>query len=147
MITQMNHLFCAKCGHSNNLAEVLSDGQIADIGCRKCGHRNTHCEILGDRGPYRLLIAEDVRQVIIMGLAKLSMERPGWDDYLNGIALRMDNNQKDADGKFTDRAEMYDSYRRIWVQPVIDRITKDEPNLPDIPQSGQRTYATNTHQP
>lgn len=33
---------------------------------------------------------EEERQAILLALAKLSLERPGWDNFLTGIALKMD---------------------------------------------------------
>ena len=54
----------------------------------------------------RIEIDEAERQMVLMGLAHLSVERPGWDDALNRIALKMDNV---ADG----RAELYDRFRLL----------------------------------
>lgn len=53
-----------------------------------------------------LELDESERQMVVMALAHLSVERPGWDDALNRLALRIDNN---SDG----RAVMYDEFRRL----------------------------------
>jgi hypothetical protein len=52
-------------------------------------------------------LEEEERQAVLLALAKLSIERPGWDDMLNLIALKMDNQGRDA------RAELYDSFRSL----------------------------------
>lgn len=49
----------------------------------------------------------DEGQMILLALAKLSLERPGWDDALNEIALKMDNRTD------VGRGEMYESFREI----------------------------------
>lgn len=49
---------------------------------------------------------EGERQAVLFAIAKLSIERPGWDDMLNRIAVRMDNVE---DG----RAKMYDEFREL----------------------------------
>lgn len=49
---------------------------------------------------------ESERQLVLMALAHLSVERPGFDDALNRIALRFDS---DRGG----RAEMYDGFREL----------------------------------
>jgi hypothetical protein len=54
----------------------------------------------------RLELEEGERQMLVMALAHLSVERPGWDDALNRIAVRIDN-MKDG------RAVMYDEFRVI----------------------------------
>ena len=51
-------------------------------------------------------IHEEERQMMLLALAKLSLERPGWDDALNRFACKHDN-VKDG------RAVMYDEFRKI----------------------------------
>jgi len=50
--------------------------------------------------------------MILLALAKLSLERPGWDAALNELALKMDN--RDTKG----RAEMYDNFRQYNYKPA-----------------------------
>lgn len=59
----------------------------------------------------RMVLEEPDRQLILMALAHLSVERPGFDDALNRIALRFDNNRG-------DRAEMYDGFRELRRRAV-----------------------------
>lgn len=67
-----------------------------------------------------LALSESDRQLVLMALAKLSLERPGWDAALNIIALRVDNN---ADG----RATMYDEFRSHGPAPTrFARVTANE---------------------
>lgn len=56
-------------------------------------------------GPHTLPLDEADRQLVLLALAHLSVERPGWDHALNRIALRIDNDKGDA------RAELYDAFR------------------------------------
>jgi hypothetical protein len=51
-------------------------------------------------------IEEGQRQLILMALAHLSIERPGFDWALNQIAVKMDNISK-------DRAILYDEFREL----------------------------------
>ena len=55
--------------------------------------------------PLMVMLEEDERQAMLLALAKLSLERPGWDDFLNKIAQKMDNEK-------AGRAEMYESFRQ-----------------------------------
>jgi hypothetical protein len=59
-----------------------------------------------------LQIEEEERQVLLLALAHLANERPGWDDMLNRIALRIDN----EDSKHPGRAAMYDALKTLWVE-------------------------------
>jgi hypothetical protein len=53
-----------------------------------------------------LELEEEERQVVLLALATLAVERPGWDDMLNRVALRIDN-------AVNERAQMYDEFRRL----------------------------------
>jgi len=53
-----------------------------------------------------LLLDEGERQMLLLALAHLANERPGWDDTLNRIALRIDN----VGGR---RATMYDQFKTL----------------------------------
>jgi hypothetical protein len=55
---------------------------------------------------YALELSESDRQMVLMALAHLSEERPGWDDALHRLALQIDN-QRDG------RALMYDDFRKL----------------------------------
>lgn len=68
-------------------------------------------------------ITEGERQLILLALAKLSIERPGWDDALNQLALKMDN---EAEGLEGVRAEMYDSFRRLDRNTAWHKILDHE---------------------
>ena len=59
------------------------------------------------RSEHTLIISEEDRQMILMELAHLSCERPGWDDALARIAERIDN--KNADGQL----EMFSDFKRM----------------------------------
>lgn len=63
---------------------------------------------------HQVSIDESDRQAILLALAKLSLERPGWLDMLTRIACKMDNN---ANGK----AEMLEQFRKIHVADVSVR--------------------------
>lgn len=51
-------------------------------------------------------LSEEDRQMTLLAFAHLSVERPGWDDALNRIALRIDNVEN-------GRAVMYERYRDL----------------------------------
>jgi len=56
-----------------------------------------------------LTLDEEERQSVLLALAMLSLERPGWDDALNRIALKMDaKNDREQ-----TRAMLYDHFRAI----------------------------------
>jgi hypothetical protein len=62
-----------------------------------------------------LPLEEGERQLVVMALALLSLDRPGFDDTLNTIAQRIDNRR---DG----RAAMYDAFRATLAPlPVVRR--------------------------
>lgn len=73
---------------------------------------------LFNRARQPLIIDEGQRQMIILALAKLSMERPGWCHALEEIALLMDNKGEDG------RPEMFENFRRTWTQPLVDKLTE-----------------------
>jgi len=60
---------------------------------------------------HTIVITEEERQMMLLALAKLALERPGWNDTLNELALKMDN--KDADG----RAQMFDNFKQHNFRP------------------------------
>ncbi len=62
-------------------------------------------------------IDEGERQMMLLALAKLSLEHPGWDDALNRLACKHDNVN---DG----RAVMYDDFRQI--HEADERLDEDE---------------------
>jgi len=53
-----------------------------------------------------LELDESDRQMVLMALAHLSVERPGWTHALNTIALQIDS-QRDG------RAVMFDEFREM----------------------------------
>ena len=56
---------------------------------------------------HEVQLSEEERQLIVLALAKLSVARPGWDDVLNRIALKMDRPTGEG------RASMYDDFRKL----------------------------------
>jgi hypothetical protein len=66
-------------------------------------------------------ISEEERQATLLALAHLSVERPGWDSFLNQIACRLDN-VKDK------RAQMYDEFRQLHqATKHEDRFKSNQP--------------------
>lgn len=53
-----------------------------------------------------LTIQEDERQLILMALAHLAVERPGWDDALARIAMKMDN-------QIGGRPQLFDQFKEL----------------------------------
>jgi hypothetical protein len=56
---------------------------------------------------HNLEIIESERQAILLALAHLSLERPGWNSMLSEIALKMDNKLPDA------TPEMFSAFKRF----------------------------------
>jgi hypothetical protein len=57
-------------------------------------------------GGFNLALTEEERQAVLMALAHLAVERPGWDPALLApIALRIDNNRR-------GRPALYDEFRQ-----------------------------------
>lgn len=63
-------------------------------------------------------IDEAERQLILSALALESIKKPGFDDALNRIALKMDNRVKSIDSVEgdRDRAELYDRFRKLYAK-------------------------------
>ena len=61
-------------------------------------------------GPHTLTLDESDRQLVLMALAHLAVERPGFDDALQLIAARIDNHNPRG------RAEMYEDFKRLHHQ-------------------------------
>lgn len=53
-----------------------------------------------------LLLGEADRQMVLLALAHLSVERPGWEPALHTLALQIDNQSE-------GRALMFDEFRRL----------------------------------
>ena len=68
---------------------------------------------------HTLELDEGERQALLMAMAHLAVERPGWDDMLNRIAVRIDN-VKDG------RAELYDEFRSLRRRAVVAARTEPE---------------------
>lgn len=71
-----------------------------------------------------LELSEEERQVVILALSRLSIERPGWDFMLNGIACKIDNVSE-------ERAVMYDQFRKLEYEAnpptVWERLSEIDP--------------------
>ncbi len=63
-----------------------------------------------ERVDLTLPLEEGERQVVLLALARLSVERPGWDYMLNRIARRIDNTE-------AGRAKLYDGFRELDKAP------------------------------
>ena len=78
-----------------------------------------------------LELSEEDRQLMLLALAKLSLERPGWDYALNTLALKMDNQAERS------RAELYDNFRKIdrdtsWHKILDTRDQEERMNDSDL---------------
>ena len=61
---------------------------------------------------------EGERQMMLMALAHLSIERPGWDNALQRMAMQLDNEKN-------GRPQMYDGFRKLCREAVIPWNTDD----------------------
>jgi hypothetical protein len=55
---------------------------------------------------------EGERQMMLMALAHLAVERPGWDDTLQRLAKQLDN-------EINGRPQMYDEFRKMHRTAVV----------------------------
>jgi hypothetical protein len=62
---------------------------------------------------HNLILDESDRQMALMALAHLAVERPGWDDALNRIVRQIDNVPGEG---WEVRAELYDKFRELHGQ-------------------------------
>jgi hypothetical protein len=69
--------------------------------------------------PRNFELGEDHRQMIILAIAKLSIERPGFLQYLEEIAALLGDS---IDG----RPEMFRGLRKMQTDKVTIELTKDE---------------------
>src|SRR5262252_4032362 len=116
-------LTCQRCGTKSTATgdtSVLLGLGWQEVGplhgeCEDCDHTLFFCpkcaplaldltQAMKLLTPIPLSLLETERQGIVLALAHLSIERPGGDDMLNRLALRIDN---DAGG----RAKLYDEFR------------------------------------
>jgi hypothetical protein len=65
----------------------------------------------------KLELDESDRQMVLMALAHLSVSRPGWDDALNRIALRIDN-------MIEGRADLYDRFRKLKADEKTEEAVR-----------------------
>lgn len=75
---------------------------------------------------HTITLDESERQVLLLALAHLAVERPGWDHMLTQIAKRMDNQLPNG------RPQMYEDFKRFHDPRKI--------NLP-VPGPGQEDTA------
>jgi hypothetical protein len=69
-----------------------------------------------DPGPtVTLVLTESDRQLVLMALAALSLEKPEWDEDLNRLALRFENAHGDP-----PRAGLYDELRKMRAAALED---------------------------
>lgn len=64
---------------------------------------------------HTLSLNEGERQALLMALAHLAVDRPGWDDMLSAIASRVDNRDR-------GRPVMYDHFRSLHED--VTRLTR-----------------------
>lgn len=62
-------------------------------------------------------ISEEQRQLIILALARLSMERPGWFFMCERTALQMDKRKPDGS------AQMFEELRQIYAAPLTAALS------------------------
>jgi hypothetical protein len=72
---------------------------------------------------HSLVLEEGQRQMLLLALAHLAVERPGWDEALSEIAQRIDNRK---DGK----PEMYEHFRVMHQEITCEKLPTSEPSTP-----------------
>jgi hypothetical protein len=112
---------CSVCGSTNAVKRygVSVDGApllASPLLCNDHGGRY----LLGVGGVFKSLrhappehqldLSESDRQMVLLALAHLSVERPGWDEALNLLALQIDNQRG-------GRALMFDEFKELHEKP------------------------------
>jgi len=64
-----------------------------------------------------ITIEEEQRQAILLALAHLAVERPGWDYMLSEIARKMDRLMANAN----DKPELYEQFKRTFTLRIWRR--------------------------
>lgn len=62
-------------------------------------------------------IEEDERQMLLLALAELSLQRPGWLHACETLALKFDNKQPDG------RAQLFDQFRRNHSNVIAEKLS------------------------
>lgn len=70
---------------------------------------------------HTITITEEDRQMIIMALARLAIDRPGWLQACNDVALQMDNRLPG------DEAEMFHGFLKFRLSHVVERLEGQQP--------------------
>ncbi len=72
---------------------------------------------------YALELDEGDRQMVVLALAHLSVERPGWDHALNLLALQIDNQSEGRGVMFDELRKLHRlavvAERKQWTQPCL----------------------------
>lgn len=72
-----------------------------------------------------LTLSEGERQAVLMALAHLAIERPGWDDMLSRIARRIDNPGPEMYNGFKKlRTANKDIDKQDAIEALIEKIQK-----------------------
>jgi hypothetical protein len=67
----------------------------------------------------QLTLEEEERQLVLLAIAHLAVNRPGWDYVLANIALKMDNK------KGNGRPEMFDEFKALYRHSTPDHPTEE----------------------
>jgi hypothetical protein len=118
------------------LAESALENERGNhIAFREANERAVQRAITAETALARALVLEESdRQLVLMALAILSLECPGFDDALNRIAVRIDNI---AEG----RSVMYDAFRKYRGPPIL-RPTPRDAELNEEERAHQRTMVS-----
>lgn len=76
------------------------------IECKGCAEARALKEFAESTRDIELKLDDRDRQAVVLAMAHLAVERPGWDSYLRGIAARLDPG-----------LAMFDEFKRTSLQP------------------------------
>lgn len=60
---------------------------------------------------HTIIFEEGERQAVLLALACLALDRPGWDEFLSDIAAKMDNT-KDGKPEMFSQFKIYNASRK-----------------------------------
>ncbi len=104
--------------YEDGYSQGASDGSGEGFGLGKENPFRQHVEAV-----VSLELPEEERQMVLLALARLSVERPGWLDALHTLALQIDSQENGAAIMFTQFRELAAS-ERVRER----RADKDDPN-------------------
>jgi len=111
---------CSRCGEqyddnsseAHECADEATERRLSDLEETVEKLQQKIDSLAGLQEGITLKLEEGERQMVLMALAHLAVERPGWDHALSGIATRIDNIQ-------AGRPVLFDSFKEMKPKGIV----------------------------